>query len=96
MPDNRTKYAVDVLLDPTSFPDYTGSVIWDPHSGSFAITSSAPGGGGGSQNLQQVTDIGDKTTNQSFFLSGTLHDYGNQTNIDATSGFIIDGDDAKG
>lgn len=94
MPDNRTKYTVDVLLDPTNFPDYTGSVIWDPYSGSFAITSSAPGGGG-NQNLQQVTDVGDETTNQSLFLSGTLHDYAEQINIDATSGFIIDGDDAK-
>ena len=46
MPTNSTKYAVDVLLNPESFPTEDKSVIWDNASGSFAL-GDAPGGGGG-------------------------------------------------
>tara|TARA_B100000900_G_C20593386_1_gene722416 strand:+ start:1266 stop:1778 length:513 start_codon:yes stop_codon:yes gene_type:complete len=45
MPSNSTKYAVDVLLNPESFPTSDQSVIWDTSEGSFAL-GDAPGGGG--------------------------------------------------
>jgi len=43
MPTNRTKYAVDVLLDPENFPTSDKSVIWDTSSGSFALGTSSGG-----------------------------------------------------
>lgn len=61
MPTNRTKYAVDVLLNPESFPTEDKSVIWDNASGSFAL-GDAPGGGGGGTTITQVEqeDLGGK------------------------------------
>jgi hypothetical protein len=82
----KTNYNVKVRLDNENFPTTNQTVIWDPNSGSFEITASSALGG--NQNLQEVTDVGEVTTNASYFLNGQSLGYGGLTNQDATSGFI--------
>jgi hypothetical protein len=82
----KTNYNVKVRLDNSSFPITNQTVIWDPNSGSFEITASSALGG--NQNLQEVTDVGEVTTNASYFLNGQSLGYGGLYNQDATSGFI--------
>jgi len=91
----ETNYNVKVQLDPASFPTDNKVVIWDPDSGSFALTGSY-GSGGGDQNLQEVTDIGNTTTTSSRFLFNQSHKYGNPLiSQDATSGFYVDAADTE-
>jgi hypothetical protein len=70
MPSNRTKYAVDVLLNPENFPSSDQSVIWDTSSGSFAL-GDAPGGGSGE--VGQSIGITPKGTDQ-FFVTSRVND----------------------
>ena len=83
MPSNSTKYAVDVLLNPESFPTEDKSVIWDNASGSFAL-GDAPGGGGGTTISQvEQEDSGVKVLG---------YDGSNLIPIDFTSNTILVGE----
>ena len=82
----KTNYNVKVRLDNENFPITNQTVIWDSDSGSFEITASSALGG--NQNLQEVTDVGEVTTNASYFLNNQTLGYGGLTSQNATSGFI--------
>lgn len=83
MPSNSTKYAVDVLLNPESFPTEDKSVIWDNAAGSFAL-GDAPGGGGGTTISQvEQEDSGVKVLG---------YDGSNLIPIDFTSNTILVGE----
>jgi hypothetical protein len=59
------------ILDSSNSPGTSGQVLSSTGTGTAWIT----GGGGGSQNLQQVTDVGNSTTNIIYF-NGNVPIYG--------------------
>ena len=58
MPSNRSKYTVNVLLDPENLPSEDKTVIYDSSENEFALGE----GGGGSANEIEVGPITDNTT----------------------------------
>ena len=87
----NTRFNVKVPLNVSGseIPGEDHLVYWDNASGSFELTRSfeGGGGGGGDQNLQSVTNFGKSSSLGGLFLFGQNLDWGDQTNIDATSGF---------
>ena len=84
----NTKFNVKVPLNVSGSetPGQNMAVYWNEGSGSFELTASL--GGGGNQNLQSVTEFGNSSSLGGLFLSGASLNYGAQTSINATSGFI--------
>ena len=91
----NTKFNVKVPLNVSGSetPGQNMAVYWNEGSGSFELTASL-GGGGGDQNLQSVTNFGKSSSLGGLFLFGQNLDYGNQTGINATSGFRTSSGDA--
>ena len=87
MPSNSTKYAVDVLLNPESFPTEDKSVIWDNASGSFAL-GDAPGGGGGTT----ISQVEQETSGIKVLGVDTSQSPNNLIPIDFTSNTILVGE----
>lgn len=87
----NTRFNVKVPLNVSGseIPGADHLVYWDNASGSFELTRSfeGGGGGGGDQNLQSVTNFGKSSSLGGLFLFGQNLDWGDQTGIDATSGF---------
>ena len=86
----NTRFNVKVPLNVSGseIPGADHLVYWDNASGSFELTRSFEGGGGGGdQNLQSVTNFGKSSSLGGLFLWGQNLDWGDQTGINASSGF---------
>ena len=63
------------------------TVMYDTATGKFFRTGSYGGGGGGQQDLQDVTDNGEVTTNGGVFWSGQNYRWGGWSSQSSLSGF---------
>jgi hypothetical protein len=93
--NSRFNVKVPLNVSGSEIPGADHLVYWDNASGSFELTRSFEGGGGGgNQNLQSVTNFGKSSSLGGLFLWGQNLDWGNQTGINASSGFRTSSDAA--